>query len=108
MTTWTEQNGGFTVYNVNAVAINSAGYISAGAAGVVFRSTNDGDSWIDNSGGVISAGGNVCALAIDSGRCAFAGTAGGDVIDNSQRHSETKASANASAAALMGKHRSNS
>jgi hypothetical protein len=33
-------------------------------------------------------------LAIDSGRYAFAATAGGDVIDNSQRHSETQASAN--------------
>jgi hypothetical protein len=44
VTTWTEQNGGFTAYNVNAVAINSAGYIFAGAAGNVFPSTNDGDS----------------------------------------------------------------
>jgi hypothetical protein len=33
-------------------------------------------------------------LAIDSGRYAFAGTAGGGVIDNSQRHSETQTSAN--------------
>jgi hypothetical protein len=33
-------------------------------------------------------------VAIDSGRYAFARTAGGGVIDNSQRHFETHASAN--------------
>lgn len=80
MTTWTEQNGGFTAYNVNAVAINSAGYIFAGAAGGVFRLTNDSDSWIDIRGGVIPPGGNVWALAIDPETYAFAGTAGGGVL----------------------------
>jgi hypothetical protein len=36
-----------------------------------FRSTNDGDSWIDISGAVIPPGGNVRPLAIDSGWCAL-------------------------------------
>jgi hypothetical protein len=52
-----------------------------------FRSTNDGDSWIDISGAVIPPGGNAWPLAIDSGWCAFAGTAAGGVlrrtVDNS-------------------------
>jgi len=66
---------------VNAVAINSAGYIFAGVAAGIFRSTSDGDSWIDISGGVIPPGGNVWALAIGSGGYTFAGTAlGGGVL----------------------------
>jgi hypothetical protein len=54
---------GFTAYNVNAVAINSAGYIFAGAADGVYRLTNDDDSWIDIRGGVISPGVNVLGTA---------------------------------------------
>ena len=39
--TWTEQNGGFTAFDVNSVVINPIGHIFAGAAGSVFRSMND-------------------------------------------------------------------
>ena len=82
--TWTEQNNGFTAFDVNTVAINSLGHIFAGAAGGAFRSTNDGDNWSDISSGLLPPGGNVWALAIDSGGYAFAGTAGGGVFRSEQ------------------------
>jgi photosystem II stability/assembly factor-like uncharacterized protein len=82
--TWTEQNNGFTAFDVNTVAINSLGHIFAGAAGGAFRSTNDGDNWSDISSGLLPPGGNVWALAIDSGGYAFAGTAGGGVFRSVQ------------------------
>ena len=77
---WTEQNNGFTAFDANAVTFNSRGDVFAAAAGGVFRSTNDGGSWTDISSGLIPVGGNVWALAIDSGNYAFAGTAGGGVF----------------------------
>jgi hypothetical protein len=103
VTTWTEQNGGFTAYNVNAVAINSAGYIFAGAAGGVFNqpTTTTAESTIATES----------FLRVEMFRrwrsipkgMPLLELRGGGVIDNSQRHSETEASANASTAALMGK-----
>ena len=39
--TWTEQNGGFTAFDVNSVVINPIGHIFAGAAGGLLRSMND-------------------------------------------------------------------
>jgi len=77
---WTEQNNGFTAFEANAVTFNSVGHVFAAAAGGVFRSTNDGASWTDISSGLIPVGGNVWALAMDSGNYAFAGTAGGGVF----------------------------
>jgi len=41
---------------------------------------NDGASLTDISSGLIPFGGNVWALAMDSGNYAFAGTAGGGVF----------------------------
>ena len=35
--TWTEQNGGFTAFDVNRVVINPIGHIFAGATGGVSR-----------------------------------------------------------------------
>ena len=64
---WTEQNNGFTVFDANAVTFNSAGYVFAAAAGGVFRSTNDGGIWTNISSGLMPVGGNVWALAVDSG-----------------------------------------
>ena len=79
---WTEQNNGFTAFDANAVTFNSVGHVFAAAAGGVFRSTNDGASWTDISSGLIPVGGNVWALAMDSGNYAFAGTAGGGVFSS--------------------------
>ena len=81
---WTEQNNGFTAFDANAVTFNSRGDVFAAAAGGVFTSTNDGGSWTDISSGLIPIGGNVWALAIDSGNYAFAGTAGGGVFRSVQ------------------------
>lgn len=81
--TWTEQNSGFTAFEVNSLAINSMGHIFAGAAGGVFRSINDGDQWSDVSSGLLPPGGNVWAVAINrtaSGGFAYAGTAGAGVF----------------------------
>ena len=36
--TWTEQNGGFTAFDVNSVVINPIGHIFAAATGGVSRS----------------------------------------------------------------------
>jgi photosystem II stability/assembly factor-like uncharacterized protein len=83
--TWTEQNNHFTALDVNSVVINSLGHVFAGAAGGVFRSKNDGDLWTDASSGLLPPGGNVWAVAIDSGGFAFAGTAGGGVFRSVQR-----------------------
>src|SRR5262245_19041580 len=77
---WTKQNDGFTAFDANAVAFNSVGNVFAAAAGGVFRSTNDVDIRTDISSGLISVGGNVWALAMDSGDYAFTGTAGGGVL----------------------------
>ena len=103
---WTEQNSGFMAVDANAVTFNSVGNVFGAAAGGVFLSTNDGASWTDISSGLIPAGGNVGALAMDSGNYAYAGTAGAGVFRSvrSTTHgagdSETKASANAGTAAL--------
>jgi photosystem II stability/assembly factor-like uncharacterized protein len=88
--TWTEQNNGFTALDVNTVAINSLGHIFAGAAGGAFRSTNDGDNWSDISSGLLPPGGNVWALAIDTGGYALAGTAGGGVFRSAQSTTEPR------------------
>ena len=81
---WTEQNNGFTAFDANAVTFNSRGDVFAAAAGGVFRSTNDGGNWTDISSGLIPVGGNVSALAMDSGNYAFAGTGGGGVFRSTQ------------------------
>jgi photosystem II stability/assembly factor-like uncharacterized protein len=81
---WTEQNNGFTAFDANAVTFNSVGHVFGAAADGVFRSTNDGVSWTDISSGLIPVGGNVWALAIDSGNYVFAGTAGGGVFRSVQ------------------------
>ena len=62
--TWTEQNTGFAARDVNAVVMNDAGYIFAGAAGGVFRSINDAEGWSNVSSGLVPPGGNVWALGI--------------------------------------------
>src|SRR5262249_7747662 len=69
-----------TAFDANAVTFNSAGYVFAAAAGGVFRSTNDGGIWTNISSGLMPVGGNVWALAVDSGDYAYAGTAGGGVF----------------------------
>ena len=80
---WTQQNGGFTALDVNSVVINAIGHIFAGAAGGVFRSTNDAYDWSNVSSGLLPPGGDVCAVASGgsaSGGFAYAGTAGGGVF----------------------------
>jgi photosystem II stability/assembly factor-like uncharacterized protein len=64
---WTEQNNGFTAFDAEAVTFNSVGHVFAAAAGGVFRSANGGASWTDVSSDLIPVGGNVWALAMDSG-----------------------------------------
>jgi ligand-binding sensor domain-containing protein len=65
---------------VNSLAINLLGHIFAGTAGGVFRSTNDGDFWVEASNGLLPPDGNVWTLAIDSRGFLFAGTAGAGVF----------------------------
>jgi photosystem II stability/assembly factor-like uncharacterized protein len=47
--TWRERNAGFAALDVNSVVINLIDHIFAGAAGGLFRSTNDADQWSDVS-----------------------------------------------------------
>jgi hypothetical protein len=87
--TWTEQNGGFTAFDVNSVVINPIGHIFVGAIGGVFRSMNDADQWTDVSSGLLPPGGNVWAVAtggIASGGFVFAGTAAGVGISQPPIH----------------------
>ena len=81
---WTAQNTGFTAFDVNAIAINSAGNLIAAALGGAFLSTNDAASWSDISGGLIPAGGNVWTVAFDAGGFALAGTSGGGAFRSLQ------------------------
>ena len=57
--TWTEQNGGFTAFDVTKVVINPIGHIFAGATGGVSRSMNDAGQCSDVRSGLLPRGGNV-------------------------------------------------
>ncbi len=63
---------------VRVLAINSSGHIFAGTSGGIFRSTNNGDSWMVVNTGLTNM--TVRAFAINSSGHIFVGTFGGGVF----------------------------
>ena len=64
-----------------------AGADFVGGAGGVFRSTDNGETWVDISGGVITT--DVRALAIDASGTIFAGTYPGSGVFRSEDNGES-------------------
>ena len=76
-TFWQQTNGPYGG-DVNALAINSSGYIFAGTdSRGVFLSTNNGTSWTQENNGLTNS--DIVSLAINSSGYIFAGTDGGGV-----------------------------
>jgi hypothetical protein len=76
--------------SVKSFAFNSSGDIFAGGACSVFRSTDNGDTWIQINNGLTKTW--ILAIAINSSDVIFAGTEGGGVfrsIDNGENWTET-------------------
>lgn len=71
---WEQPNGSPGAW-VTDIAINSSGDIFAGTAGVVLRSTDNGDNWTDVSTGLTTAG--VTSFAFNPSGQIFAGTING-------------------------------
>jgi photosystem II stability/assembly factor-like uncharacterized protein len=67
-----------TELQVFSLAINSSGHIFAGTSGGgVFRSTDNGDNWVQINQGIAGQGLYIYSLAINSSGYIFAGTADG-------------------------------
>jgi photosystem II stability/assembly factor-like uncharacterized protein len=77
---WTSGSIGLTDPNIYSLAINSNDFIFAGTRDSgMFRSTNDGASWIKINNGFTTST-NVLALAISLSNALLAGTGGGGVF----------------------------
>ena len=84
---WTAVNNGLADFDVNTLAINASGHIFVGTAGTyvggvfqfggVYRSTDDGNSWMPVNSGLPNDTRDVFTLAINSSGHIFAGNTRG-------------------------------